>query len=129
MPAPLTDRTKAYLDFLCRHRISTAERNTALCGGSENVAKKLIATLDGYIASDPLGQKTRYYRLTPLGAKALGAPEEIARPLGPQALPRALGVLGFCTSAEQRQRYLRREFQADFPELAGSLLNKDYHTD
>ncbi len=71
-----------------------------------------------------------YYRLTPAGAKQLGAPEEISRPLGPQALPKALGILDFCCSgSDQRQRYTRQEFVDDFPELTKALLGRDYHTD
>jgi hypothetical protein len=130
MPLTLTESPKALLELVRRHRITTSEINVSMiCGGSESVGKKLILNLRDYIASDPLGPKSVYYRLTPAGAKLLGAPEEIARPLGPQALPKALGILGFCSSGKNRQRYLRHEFEKDFPDLAGELLAKDYHTD
>jgi hypothetical protein len=86
--------------------------------------------LRNLIASEPLGPKGVAYRTTPPGAKSVGAPEEISRPLGPQALPKALGILGFCCSGPvYRQRYTRPEFIEDFPELVQDLLGKDYHTD
>jgi hypothetical protein len=83
-----------------------------------------------YVASDPLGARSVVYRLTPAGAKLIGAPEEKGRPRGVQALPKDLGILGFgCSGPEKRQRYLRQEFQEDLPELASDLLGKDFHTD
>jgi len=127
----LTERERAALDLIRRYRAVTFEVLCArICDGSESATKKLIARLREYIASDPLGTKTVYYRLTPAGAKLLGAPEEISRPLGPQALPKALGVLDFCCGgAEQRQRYTRQEFLDDIPDLSKDLLGKDYHSD
>jgi hypothetical protein len=127
---PTVDPQKLLFELLRRFRILTAALITALiCGGSENAAKKLILRSRDYVASDPLGPKTVYYRFTPAGAKLIGAPEEIARPLGPQALPKMLGILGFCSAAPNRERYTRQEFIDDFPELAKYLLGKDYHTD
>jgi hypothetical protein len=127
----LTERERTGLDLIRRHRAATAEILTAqVCSGSESAMKKMISRLRDYVASDPLGAKSVYYRLTPAGAKLLGAPEEIARPLGPQALPKALGVLDFCCGGSiPRQRYVRQEFAEDFPELTNDLLGKDYHTD
>jgi hypothetical protein len=131
MPTNLSDRQRSYLEFHKRYRVSTSEISTSkFCDGSESVAKKLPLSLPDYIASDPLGQKSKYWRLTAAGAKLIGAPEEIAKPPGPQALLKALGILGFCmTGSPTRERYLRHEFQSDFPELAKDLLAKDYHTD
>jgi hypothetical protein len=127
----LTEKERAALDFIRRHRAVTFEILCArICDGSESATKKLIARLRDYIASDPLGTKTVYYRLTPAGAKLLGAPEEISRPAGPQALPKALGIVDFCCGgSELRQRYTRQEFLDDFPELTKDLLGKDYHSD
>lgn len=125
------DPTKALLEHLRRQRVSTsAVIISELCNGSESAAKKLISRSREYVASDPLGSKTVIYRLHPAGAKSIGAPEEIARPLGPQALPKTLGILGFCLGGpEKRQRYTRSEFLEDFPELEKDLLGRDYHTD
>jgi hypothetical protein len=127
----ITERERIGLDHLRTYRASTSEMMTKrVCAGSESATKKLVARLRDYIASDPLGPKTVSYRLTPAGAKLLGAPEEISRPPGPQALPKALGILDFCCGgSELRKRYLRQEFLEDFPELAEELLGKDYHTD
>jgi hypothetical protein len=128
---PAIDPLRKLLELLRRLRIITAALISAcICGGSENASKKLILRSRDYVASDPLGTKTVYYRLTPAGAKLIGAPEEIARPLGPQALVKALGILGFCCSGSaSRERYTRLEFIEDFPELVKELLGKDYHTD
>jgi hypothetical protein len=127
----ITERERTGLDHLRRYRASTPEiMMSQICDGSDSATKKLVARLRDYLASDPLGTKTVYYRLTPAGAKLLGAPEEISRPLGPQALPKALGILDFCCGgASARQRYTRQEFLEDFPELTKDLLGKDYHTD
>jgi hypothetical protein len=125
------DLQKRLLEQLRRQRITTpAIISARLCEGSENGTKKLISGSRDFVVSDPLGPKSVYYRLTPAGAKYIGAPEEIARPMGPQALPKALGILSFCCAgADQRERYTRQEFIDDFPELVKNLLGKDYHTD
>lgn len=131
MAISLSERDQSFLELLRRHRVSTPSINTELlCEGSVSTAKKLPLRLRDYVASDPLGPKSVCYRLTPAGAKLVGAPEEQARPLGPQALPKALGILGFCCEGPtKRQRYLRSEFAEDFPELAESLLGRDFQTD
>jgi hypothetical protein len=125
------DSQRRLLDFLRIFRIVTSYIVTWLiCGGSESASKKLLARSRDLVASDPLGPKTVVYRPTPLGAKKIGIPEELGRPLGPQALVKALGILGFCCSGPvRRQRMTRLEFLEDFPELAEDLLGKDYHTD
>src|SRR5712691_9397604 len=131
MSASLNERQRKLMELILWFRIVIAEIITSKIGeGSESIAKKLLLGLRDYITSDPLGTKSVYYRFTSAGAKLMGAPEEIAKPLGPQALPRALGVLGFCCAgSETRKRFLRHEFQRDFPELAEALLARDYHTD
>jgi len=127
----LTERDREFLDHLRRYRGSTPSIVTpTICNGSEAVSKKLISRLRDYVASDPIGTKTVYYRLKPAGTKLLGAPEEISRPLGPQALPKVLGIVDFCCAGpKKRTRYTRQEFIEDFPELVKELLGKDYHTD
>jgi len=124
-----TDPQKVLFELLRRYRIATASLITEhVCGGSENATKKLILRSRDYVASAPLGPKTVYYRLNPAGAKLIGAPEEIARPLGPQALPNALAICGSCVG-KGRERYTRQDFCIDFPELAKDLVGKEYHTD
>jgi hypothetical protein len=130
-PKTEADPLRQLLEHLRVYKVTTASIVTALlCGGSENAAKKLLARSRNLVESDPLGPKTVYYRLTPFGAKQIGAPEEIARPQGPQSLPKNIGFLGFCCSGPiQRKRYTRIEFVEDLPELVKDLLGKDYHTD
>ena len=60
----------------------------------------------------------------------MGVPEEASKPLGPQALPKAIAILCFCCmGAELRFRYTRSEFAADFPELADSVLKREFYLD
>lgn len=127
----LSNVQRALLEFLLRFRLATLQLiATLICGGSESAAKKLAPSMRDYVASEPLGGKSVYYRLTAAGAKLMGAPEELSRTLGPQALVRALGTVGFCCGGPiKRERYTRPEFITDFPELAKDLLGKDYHTD
>jgi len=120
-----------FLEYLRCYRIATLQLiMTVICLISESAAKKLAPRLSEYVASEPLGTRSRYYRLTPAGAKLIGAPEELARPLGPQALIKTIGIIGFCSSgAAKRERYLRQEFLEDFPELGKELLGRDFQTD
>jgi hypothetical protein len=127
----LTERDRKFFELIRRYKnVTPAILRAQVCEDSESIAKKIITKYCDYIASDPLGTRTVSYRFKPAGAKLMGAPEELARPSGPQSLPKALGIADFCCSAtEQRTRYLRHEFVEDFPELAKDLLGKDYHTD
>jgi hypothetical protein len=131
MAIELTERDRAVLDHIRRYRITVSRTlQEQFCDRSENAAKKLVARLRDYVASETLVGNSVYYRLTPLGARLLGAPEEIAQPLGVQALPRAFGVLAFCCNGQtQRWRYTRPEFGEDFPELAEEMLKNDYYLD
>jgi hypothetical protein len=131
MAITLTERDRALLDHMRRYRITIPDAvESVVCNGDENAAKKLVHRLNDYVASEPLGSREVYYRLTPAGAKFVAAPGEVSRPLGPQALPKAIGILAYCCLAEEkRQRYVRQEFMEDFPELVKSLLGKDFHTD
>lgn len=127
----LAERERAFLYLLRRYRASTMAINTSIiCGGSESSAKKLCSRLRDYVAADPFGSKTVYYRLTPTGAKLLGVPEEQGRPLGPQALPKAIGILGFCCEGStKRTRYTKAEFIGDFPDFGKKICGREYQTD
>jgi hypothetical protein len=127
--AKLTERDRAVLEHVRRHRITTARVVKELfCGGSENASKKLLQRLKDYLVSEPLYGKAVYYRMSPAAAKLVAAPPEIADPLGPQALPEALGILMFCCRGKTRRwRYNNSEFGEDFPELKDDLAGRRYH--
>ena len=131
MPTEIAPRHRAVLEHFVRNRISTSVVLAERYGGnSDDAVKKLLQHLKPYVVSAPLFGKSVYYRLTPAGAKLMGAPEEIANPLGAQALPKAFGVLWFCCAAGQnRPRYLRSEFAADFPDLVVPFAAEDYFLD
>ncbi len=131
MSNELTDRRQMALEHIRRFRISSAQvLQERFCGGSENVLKKLLAGLREFVASETLFGKYVYYRLTPAGARLMGAPEEIGRPLGAQALPKAFGIFAFCCLGPvSRWRYTRPEFAEDFPELTEELMGDDYYLD
>jgi len=100
------------------------------CAGSDDAARKLLSRMSDQLASGKLHGNVRYYQLNATSARSLGAPEEAGKPLGPQALPTAFGILGFCClSAEKRFRYTRPEFAEDFPELVEPLGGRRYYLD
>jgi hypothetical protein len=127
----LTERDRSFMDGLRRFRVmSKPIIQDTYCEGSADAAKKLVARLKDFVASEPFAGNRKYYRLTPAGARLVGAPEEVGRPLGPQALAKALGVLKFCLPGSARRfRYTRPEFIQDFPEFVEELLGKDYYSD
>lgn len=131
MASTLGTTDRSFLELLRRYRAVTPSLVTSVvCGGSESVAKKLAPKLREYVASDPLGPKSVIYRYTPAGARLMGVPEELGRPLGPQALLRTLGIAGFCLGGPTtRERLLRQEFLELFPEIGTSILGRDFHTD
>jgi len=91
------------------------------------VRKKLVArsVIPG---SDPLGTKTVYYRLTPAGAKLLGAEGDLAA-ARTSSTSKALGILDFA-AVENRpdSAYTRQEFWMTSGAYKGSA-REDYHTD
>lgn len=131
MAGAITDTQRDLYEHVRVYRSSTANIITeAVCGGSENLMKKLILRSRDHIASDKLGPKGVTYRFTPAGAKLVGAPEESARPQGPQAFIKNLGILGYCCGGPtKRRRYTRPEFMEDFSDISDDLIGKDYHTD
>ena len=123
----LTERDRSILNHLRRYRLDTAKGLAkGFCDGSADAVKKIAQRLQDYIASEPLYGKTVYYRLTAGGARLVGAPEEAARPLGHQALPKAFGILAFCCHGPvKRERYTRAEFLEDLPELAEHVIRNE----
>jgi hypothetical protein len=127
----LTDRDRAVLEHLRRYRLTTVKILQALfCEGSVDAVKKLLQRLQEYITSEPLYGRTVYYRLTAAGARLVGAPEEVARPIRPQALTKAFGILSFCCNGSTvRERLTRVEFVEDFKDLATVLVQSEYYLD
>jgi hypothetical protein len=131
----LTDRDKAILEVFRQHRAAPRNLLLPLFGGSESSLQKWLKRLSEFVTSESPYSGFTYYRLTPGGARFLGAPEEVARPLGVQALQKTLGVAFFCFATEPaRWRYTRSDFAVDFPELvseldAEGLYYLDYYID
>lgn len=127
MTVELTDRDRSILDHLKRYRITTNEvLETRFFGGDGHDALKTVRRrlVGAFLQARPLGiGRRRYYQLTPRAARMFGEPEEVAAPLGTQALPRAYAVLVFCClSGKRRERLHRDELREEYPELAGSSL-------
>jgi hypothetical protein len=128
---PQTERDRLFLQHLARHRVTTQDVTAKLfCNGASEPARKLLSRLDEHVSSARLYGNVRYYQLTPETARSLGVPEEAGKPLGPQALPTAIGVLGYCCGNETRRfRYTRPDFAEDFPELVEPLCGRRFYLD
>lgn len=123
MKAGLQPRDLEILSHVARYRLTTQETLHRLffTGATPEAPKTVVRRLreGGYLQSRPLYLRRAYYQLTRSAAALLGEPEEAARPLGPQALVRAYGVLAYCCHAEsERQRLTRLEFHRAFPYLS-----------
>lgn len=127
-----TPRDAEVLRHVARYRVTTQSVLSRLfCGGSDGDARKLVSRLSEHVSSGKLYGNVRYYQLKPGTAKAFGVPQEAGKPLGPQALPTAIGILGFCCgNVETRHRYTRPDFTEDFPELVEPLgVARRYYLD
>lgn len=134
MAVILQDRDQAILAHVARYRLTTLDTvqhlffpEAASAEAAKTVLRRLRAT---HLQSRPLYLRRVYYQLTAAAAQALGEPEEVANPFGPQALPRAYAVLAFCCHGPaERQRLARREFHERFPALSGQVPYNDYVVD
>jgi hypothetical protein len=121
------------LEQVARYRMTTREiLKQRFFGDDLEGLKAAIKKLtgEGRLQALPLYRTTKYYALTPSQAKFMGLPEEVAEPLGPQALPKAFGVLYFCCQrTKEYPRYVRPEFLADFPELQSLCGEKKHYLD
>lgn len=125
MAVQLTQRDRRILDHVKRYRITTNEALLTRFFQPEglNALKTVRKRLVGpYLQSRPLGIARRhYYQLTPATARMVGEPEEVAAPLGMQALPRAFAVLAFCClSGKPHERLHRDELREEYPEIAAA---------
>lgn len=127
----LQDRDQAILAHVARYRLTTLETVHHLFfpeASSQEAAKTVLRRLRGtHLQSRPLYLRRVYYQLTAVAAQALGEPEEIAKPLGPQALPRAYSVLAYCCHGPaERPRLTRAEFAERYPALAAAVPYNDF---
>jgi hypothetical protein len=80
-----------------------------------------------YLHPEPLDAKRVYYRLTPRAARLLGAPFDVARPLGPQARLYRYAVAWFIHVDGRRRRTLfnPHDFHEQFP-VTGHRLPRSH---
>jgi hypothetical protein len=112
--------SEAILQHLKRYRITTAEIVAAVIfEGRVGEARAALSALLSRqkIVSRPLFGKTRFYQLSNAGVREMGEPEEVAKPPGPQALPRLFGVLHFCCNNGHRRRLTRDEYSGNLSSL------------
>ena len=131
----LTERDQEILEHVRRYRLTTTEAlrkyffPEAKAGAEKNVLRRLVGD---HLQARPLYAKKVYYQLTPSAARTLGEPEEVAEPLGPQALVRVYGVFAFCCLGSRDKTVLtRREFISAFKEFAEQvdLTQSHYYLD
>jgi hypothetical protein len=131
----LTERDQEILEHVRRYRLTTTEAlrrfffAEAKAGAEKNVLRRLIGE---HLQARPLYAKKVYYQLTPSAARTLGEPEEIAEPLGPQAIVRVYGVFAYCCLGSKDKTVLtRREFVSAFKSFAEQvdLTQSHYYLD
>jgi hypothetical protein len=140
MATQLSSEDLALLKYVARYRLTTSEalsRLPVMRSGNSNPEAVVEGTLkrlrEKCLAAERLTGQKKYYRLTTEAARLIGVPEEVSKPLGPQALPKAYGILDFCqiSRKNERPRYLRTELQRDYPEFWKEWLPKSssFYTD
>jgi len=118
MRAALQGRDTDILMHVARYRITSLELVHKLFFPQQTAeaARSVLRRLNGpfgFLQSRPLYGKLLYYQLNPRGAREFGEPVESTKPLGPQALPRAFGVvMRCCTTTEPQKRITRNEFES-----------------
>jgi hypothetical protein len=124
--AMVTDRQLAIVREIARYGVMSAEALSHLAyDGVEASARKMLGRLARQRlvrdATHPIGGR-RFYGLTPRVAALLGVSENLARPLGAQALRDRYGMLAFCAlcdhcPGERPVRLIRVELEAMRPGL------------
>jgi DNA-binding MarR family transcriptional regulator len=108
----LTDRDRRILQHVERQRMTTVEAVQALFfpENERDAAKSTLRRLYGtppdyrYLRPEPLDARRVFYRLTPQGARLIGAGKDAARPLGLQARVERYALLWFfCMDCPQRR--------------------------
>jgi len=132
----LTERDRAILDHVTRHRLTTREavQRLFLPEHELNAATKILSRLvkagclaDGWL---PDGQ-TKYWRLSPAYVKAKGLHPYNAKPLNFGPAVEHFGVLAFCCLRDPpRHLFTREEFRELLPDhYDPRLLRSHYYLD
>lgn len=116
-----TDRDLKILQFVLRHRLLTFEVLHRLFFPNQPVdavksTLRRLTTQHRVLKAEPLDSHRVYYRLTKRAARLLGAADEVARPLGPQALVERYALLWFIAldRPERRTQFNPRNFPEQF---------------
>ncbi len=130
-PVQLQPRDRLLLEHVARYRLTTVEvvHKLFFAGKDVETAKSVLKRMNaGYLRSQPLFGRRRYYQLSSVSASMLGEPDEATRPFGPSALPTRFGVVSFCClgPGPERVRLRQLEFEEAFPELADLRFNDTY---
>jgi len=127
----VTDRDRRILKHVQRQRMTTVDAVQALffADKTRDAAKSTLRRLYGtppkyrYLQPEPLDARRVYYRLTPAGARLIGATKDAARPLGLQARVQRYALLWFfcIDDSQKRSAFHLRKFPEQFP-LKGERL-------
>lgn len=120
------DVNTAILRCLATHRVATRPAVARLIPSGAAPDKRLRRlAADGLVrVNKRLPGNRSLYQLTPAGAAHVGVPESRARPMGPQAVLKHLGILLFC-EAKPEERF--RVEPEELAPLLGTALSDGAH--
>ncbi len=133
----LTERDEAIVGHVHRYRLSTPEVLHRLFfeDSERNAVTKVTTRLTEleFLQNHPLFGPNRYFTLGCQGAKAFGLTQKKVGALGPQALYRDFGALGFfCLSDTPRKKLTVSDLACEpklAPILASKIDNSHYYWD
>ncbi len=135
----LTDRDRRILKHVERQRMTTIEavQTVFFPHNERDAAKSTLRRLYGappdhlYLCPEPLDARRVYYRLTPKGARLIGAAKEAARPLGLQARVERYALLWFfCVECPgKRTPFHPRKFPEQFKLQGERLPRKNFYVE
>lgn len=124
----LQERDREILAHIRRYRLSTPEvlHKLFFDDSERNAVTKVTTRLTEleFLQNHPLFGTNRYFTLGSRGARAMGQKQKIVGPLGPQALYRDFGALGFFCLADPPRNKLTVSEIARNPHLAPLLTGK-----
>ena len=129
-----TARTRAIIDHVARHRMTTNKAVQRLCLPQHqlNAVTKVTARLcrAGLLAKYPLIHPQVYYTLGLQAAHALGMSSNRTSPLGPQALPTEYAALAYAVlGTTYHRRLTAAELKQQCPWLTEELLESPHCLD